>query len=85
MYMHHHISNIVKTLNSYTLASYQQPFSRTDIRVNSIFIDVLDEGMECNLNKFAGDTKLGGAADMLEGKATIWMGRFLTDLRNEFA
>ena len=37
----------------------------------NMFINDLDEGIECNLSMFTDDTKLGGVADMPEGCAAI--------------
>ncbi|PKU42936.1 rna-directed dna polymerase from mobile element jockey- hypothetical protein [Limosa lapponica baueri] len=38
----------------------------------NIFVGKADSGIECTLSKFANDTKMCGAVDMLEGRDAVW-------------
>ena len=37
----------------------------------SVFINDLDSALECTLSKFAGNTELGRAIDLLEGREAL--------------
>lgn len=40
----------------------------------NIFINYVDEGIECTFSKFTGNSGLGESVDLLEGRRFSWKG-----------
>ena len=49
----------------------------------NILSDGLDKGIQCTFGNFAGDTRLGGSADLPEGRKALQrnLGRLISGLR----